>query len=162
MSRRLPELRLPPRYVQSASLRSVAMLLAALLLLSACEPMGPLSGKRIGGELTPAPEDWRVLHGEEVVQLEVGGNYSVNLWGVGLAEGYFVVSAKGLESRWGQRVIEDPAVRLRVGEAVYELSAGRVDDNSVREQVAEAFNSKYELEAREDFPDALVFRLVAR
>lgn len=140
----------------------VVLGVALLASLAGCEPMGPIPGKRIEGEPTQVPADWRQLDGAEVVQLETAGNYSVNLWGVGIDEGYFIAASRGPETRWAERISRDAAVRLRVGRLIYDLEATPVSDQTVLRKVAEAFKSKYDFEARDDFPDAVVFRLGRR
>ena len=136
--------------------------LLVVFVLAGCEPMGPMPGRGIDGEPTAVPDDWQTLDAAEVVQLETTGNYSVNLWGVGTAEGYFVVASRGPKTRWAQRIDRDPDVRLRVGGSIYDLHASAVSDLAVLDRVADAFNNKYALEARGDFPDVVIYRLARR
>ena len=133
--------------------------LLALGVLAGCEPMGPIPGKSIDGVLADAPDDWRALDSAEVVQLETAGNYSVNIWGVGTVDGYFVAASRGPKTRWAKRIGKDPSVRLRVGDSVYALTASEVSDRAVRERVAAAYNKKYDFDADDDFPDAVIYRL---
>lgn len=136
--------------------------LLALCVIAGCEPMGPIPGRSIDGDAATAPDDWSLLDAAEVVQLETTGSYSVNLWGVGMPEGYFVAASRGPSTRWAKRIDRDPAVRLRVGASIYDLRASAVSERAVLERVAEAFKAKYDIEARDDFPDVVIYRLDSR
>ncbi|MCB1646129.1 MAG: nitroreductase family deazaflavin-dependent oxidoreductase, partial [Pseudomonadales bacterium] len=87
---------------------------------------------------------------------------SVNLWGIGMADGFYIASGEGGKSGWAQRVARDPLVRLRIGDKLFELRAELVTDETQRLAVAEAYKDKYDLEAEEDFPDVLLYRLSKR
>jgi hypothetical protein len=142
----------------------VRLTLAAtlLILVSACEPIGPMPGKSLSGDVSPPPESWTSFNSAEVIQLEVNGPYSVNLWGVGSGDFYYVAASQGTESRWAKRIEVDSGVRLRIGEKVFELDAQIVREDEERDRVGNAFSEKYDIEAREDFPDVVVYRLGVR
>jgi len=73
-----------------------------------------------------------------------------------------VASSKGPGSNWASRIASDPGVRLRIDGKVYELTAQRVLDDDELDAVTIGFKQKYDLDAREDFPDAVVYRLISR
>ncbi len=132
-----------------------------LLLLAACEPVGPIPGTRLSGTTAVPPADWTGLNAVEVVQLEVTGPYVVNVWGVGLRDGYYVVAAEGNDSKWARRIQRDAKVRLRIGDTIYPLVA-EIQPRSSLDVVRDAFRAKYDVDDDSDFPDAIVFRLHAR
>jgi len=141
---------------------SILLPTVLLLALSACEPMGPLPGTSLAGIVEPAPENWSALDTSETIQLETLADnkpYSVNIWGVGLGQFYYVASAKGAESRWAKRIARNNRVRLRIDQSIFELSAVIISDQAERDKVALAFQKKYDIEQSEDFPDAIVYRL---
>ncbi len=138
------------------------LLLISILTISACEPIGPLPGGELSGKLGAVPTSWLTLDDAEVVPLEVNGPYSVNIWGIGVSQGYYVAAGKGIESKWSRKIVGDSAVRLRIAETIYELDAVQVDDSNELDVVLEAYREKYELEASEDFPNAILYRLDAR
>ena len=142
-------------------IRQFLVLLAALLLV-ACEPMGPVAGKQLSGPVVSAPQSWDPLNEVAVVQLETGDAYSVNLWGIGLGAHYYIASARGDDSSWSRHVERDPNVRLRVEGNVYELEAVVVTDPAEGELVKAEFKKKYDLDSDEDFPQAILYRLVPR
>lgn len=145
-----------------AHLTRFAFAVVCLTLLSACEPIGPIPGRSLAGDVGSLPHAWEAFNNAEVVQLEVNGPYSVNVWGVGLHDFYYVAAAEGLESRWAQRIAVDPNVRLRIGDTIFELAAQVVDDDKERQRVGDAFSRKYDIEASEDFPEVVIYRLGAR
>lgn len=145
----------------TSATRQVLLLLTALLLV-ACEPVGPIAGKQLSGPVVAVPQSWDPLNEVEVVQLETGDAYSVNLWGVGLGAYYYVASAQGDDSSWSRHVERDPNVRLRVEGNVYELKAVVVTDPAEGELVKAEFKQKYDLDSDEDFPQAILYRLAQR
>jgi hypothetical protein len=139
-----------------------AALFAALVVLAGCsEPFIVFSGKALSGEPTEPPADWAAIDAVDTLQLETRPTdpYSVNLWAVGIgADVYVGTDADG--TRWSGHVRQDPRVRLRVGEALYDLVAQPVLDPAERRRVADAYVAKYELDSDGDWiNDALVFRL---
>jgi hypothetical protein len=146
---------------QTMLVRQVILLLTALVL-SACEPIGPLPGTSLAGEVAAPPSDWTLLDGADVVQLQTTGPRSVNIWGVGLASGYYVAASQGNKATWANRIEQDAMVRLRVDGVLYDLHAQVVTDIAEIKLVAEAFKVKYKLDAEQDFPEATVFRLDPR
>lgn len=138
------------------------VVLTAMLLISACEPVGPLPGRALSGEEAKPPESWQALNDVEVVQLETVGPYSVNIWGVALDDDYYVASADGLKTRWAQQIAKDDKVRLRIGDKIYPLRAVVVGE-AEQDRVAAAYARKYDdMDSAEDFPDVVVFRLEPR
>jgi len=138
------------------------LVLSLCLALAACEPMGPLPGNRLSGEVGMPPENWSELNQVAVIQIASADGYSVNLWGVGLPTGYYIASARGPGSKWAVRINRNPAVKLRVEGVIYELTAVLVEDQVERETISDAFLAKYDLEADEDFPEAVIYRLETR
>ena len=132
------------------------------LILAACEPIGPLPGTGLSGQVVATPASWEPTNIVEVIQLETSGPRSVNIWGVGLDTGYYVASSAGEKSTWASRITRDPEVRLRIEDNIYELRAEVVTDAEELARVGAAFQQKYELDAGEDFPEATLYRLDPR
>jgi len=140
----------------------IFLLLASLILIAGCEPKGPIPGGELSGTVVTHSGSWSQLNATEVVQLEVNGGYSVNIWGVGLDRGYYVASAKGDKSKWARKLSVNPAVKLRIEDNIYELVAVPVHDEDESKSVLLAYKDKYELEETEDFPDSTLYRLDPR
>lgn len=126
-----------------------AVYLALSLLLLGCEPMGVVPGGRLSGTVAvSAPTDWSFAAEHGTVQLETRppDPYSVNLWGVGIGAHFYLASGRGGDGRWAKHIADDPHVRLRVGDTIYELRAVRVVDAAEAERFMQAVMRKYDLE----------------
>ena len=145
---------------------SRVLLLVLAVVLAGCEPWGPLPGGRLDGPVASAPPaDWAVADREEIVQVETrpGDPYSVNLWGAGIANHFYIAAGEGEETRWARHLVADPEVRLRVGGTVYELRAVRVTEQSEIDQVLVALQRKYDFTPTQEQRDsAWLFRLDSR
>ncbi len=143
----------------------VSVLLAFSVLLLACGPMGPFPGGRLSGSVAAdLPGDWSFADAQDTVQLETRSSapYSVNLWGAGIGDRFYLASGGG-DARWVRYIAEDPNVRLRVGDTIYELRAVRVEDEAEGERFIEALKRKYGWEpSTPEREDALLFRLDPR
>ena len=139
-------------------------LVATLSLAIACEPMSMLPGGTLSGEVQPPPDEWSVADDAEVIQLETrpADPYSINIWGAGLGPDLYV--ATGVDgTTWTEFIARDPRVRVRIGEAIYELAAVRVDDSRERSQVAAAYVAKYALDPEDNWVnEGMVIRLDRR
>ena len=142
-----------------------AVFATALLLLAACsEPFIVFAGGELSGEVAEPPEDWSALRDEETFQLETRPEspYSVNIWAVGIGRDVYIGTGPD-GTRWTQYIVDDPRVRLRVGNVVYPLRAQAVTDIDERIAVAAAYADKYGLDEDQNWlEEALVFRLDPR
>jgi hypothetical protein len=142
------------------------LLILGILAFSvlACDPLVMIPGGELSGETQPVPEDWTFTDSVETVQLETRPDdpYSVNIWGVGIAEEFFVASGKP-DNAWAEHIAADDRVRLRVQEAIYDLRAERDETPEAREQFLAAAKAKYDFEPDPDeASEAILFRLVPR
>lgn len=146
-------------------MRAMAVLAVCLLALG-CGPTGPLPGGRLSGQVaTELPTDWSFTDDEKTVQLETRPSdpYSVNLWGVSLGDHFYVASGQGGAATWVAYITEDPNVRLRVGDTLYELRAVRVSNETDGERFIEALTRKYDWEpSGRERDEAWLFRLDPR
>ncbi len=123
------------------------------LLGTGCVPFLVFPGGELRGALaSSAIDDWGFTDEVEFVQIETRPDrpYSVQVYGVGSGDAFYIASqgwrgALGSTSRarWIGHLAEDPRVRLRVGETLYELEAVRVEDDFEVERVRELFLAKY-------------------
>ncbi len=130
--------------------------------LLACQPIGPCPGGRLGGDVGRPGEaiqsDARDL---ETAQLETrpAEPHSVNTWFVVIEERIYVPTSmiRGprdpRERTWVEHVSLEPAVRIRLGERVYERTARRVSDPLEYEQARSALEAKYALDPAARDPD---------
>lgn len=111
-----------------------AIPLLALLLVACNGPVGLLPGGRLAGESTPAPGDWSFAGESGTAQLETRPEdpYSVNV-AYTVLEDRLYLNAGENHARWVENIEADPRVRLRIGDAIYDLRAERVTDaNEIR------------------------------
>jgi hypothetical protein len=142
---------------------SLAAILIGVLTL-ACGPIVMIPGGELSGEETAPPSDWSFTNEVETLQLETRPEdpYSVNVWGVAAGDRMFVAGAEA-ESGWVKNVLQDPRVRLRVGERLYPLQAIRTDAPEDLEAFLAAAQKKYDFEPEPEQRDqAVLFRLEPR
>jgi hypothetical protein len=139
-----------------------------LLLAAAsagCErPFVLLPGGALEGATAPAPESWSFTDSIKTVQLETrpAEPYSVNIWVIALGE-HLYVHAGASRSAWVEHIEADPNVRIRIGDAVYALSAARVEAQDEFDRFSDAYERKYGRRPRnENAAEAYLFRLGAR
>jgi len=142
-------------------MRSRPELLLALAL--GCGPLVMIPGGELSGTPKPVPADWSFSDAVETVQLETrpADPYSVNVWGVGMGSRFYVVAADP-DTRWAAHVAEDPRVRLRVGEDLYELRAVRAEDPAELDAFVASLQKKYDYEVDKEQRAQAVFRLEPR
>ncbi|MBW2243677.1 MAG: nitroreductase family deazaflavin-dependent oxidoreductase [Deltaproteobacteria bacterium] len=143
---------------------TLAILGLALIALG-CGPIWMIPGGRLDGEVAATPSDWAIANDIEDLQLETrpGDPYSVNVWGAGVGDRFYIAAGRGEESTWAQNIAADPNVRLRVGEFIYELQATRIDDDAERDLFLAAVKKKYDWEpTEEEGENAVLFRLTPR
>ena len=146
----------------SATLPALIGVLASGLL--GCGPLVMVPGGALSGTVQPVPSDWSFSGAIETIQLETRPSdpYSVNLWGIGIGENFYVAAGSS-ENRWVSNISEDPSVRLRLGDDLYELRATRTKDPVELDAFLAALKRKYDHEPEADEREqATLFRLKAR
>jgi len=140
------------------------IILTGIAILAGCGPLGPVPGDAIDGQSIPAPQGWASSDAADVITLETNpaDPYSVNVWGVGVGP-FLYIGASDPESTWAQNMEQDERVRVRIGNAIYDLKAVRIDDPAIQTVVRQAFIRKYEMDPDEDaFEGAALFQLEPR
>jgi hypothetical protein len=140
-------------------------LVGAVVLLCGFGPFGPCAGGRLDGVPSVAPADWAAAASVEQVHLETNPAepHSVNAWCAAVADRLYVPTSmiRGpktpSEREWVRNVTRDPRVRVRVGDALYERLAVRVEDPAEYEAARAALERKYELDPAERDPEREVW-----
>jgi hypothetical protein len=142
---------------------ALAALLAALV---ACEPIGPVPGGALSGEVQSAPvDDWSFSNKDETLQLETRPDdpYSVNVWFVASGPRLWIAAARGVDGGWGEHLTADPRARLRIDGKLYERKAVRVSDQAEIDEVVVLYKTKYDYQRDPNEERAAVlFRLDPR
>jgi hypothetical protein len=120
----------------------LALVLAVLLIsyLNRRDPWNQLPGKRITGEEVTEPvDDWSFMERSTRVTLEVRPSdpYSVDIRAF-LHEGVLYLNSITPENRWTQYLLEDPNLRLKVGNRIYKVLATRVEDPALVNEIQKA------------------------
>lgn len=138
-----------------------------LLLAVACGPWGPIPGGRLEGTVVHEPvTDWSFTNSRSTVQLETRPEdpYSVTVWCVAHDDALYVPSRHAAKKSWVQHVLDEPQVRVRVGERIYPGTMVRVTDPKQIEAVVPALVAKYHLTppGGEDDAGVWLFRIRSR
>ena len=144
-------------------MRSLVAVSAAFAALG-CGPLVMIPGGELSGAVKAPPDDWAFSDSIETVQLETRPEdpYSVNIWGVAVNERFYV-AAGDAENRWARNIAENPQVRLKLEEHLYELRAVRTDEPAELAAFLAALKRKYDFEPEpEQTASAALFRLEPR
>lgn len=142
-------------------LTTVVMVLA---LMGCSADFIPFSGGELTGEVVPVPEDWGLLTDIEVIQLETNPDapYSVKLWAIGMDDIVYV-HAGANRAAWVEHMEQNPNVRLKAGDLLYELSAQRVTEQPEFDAFSSVYEVKYGNPPRNgNVKEAYLFRLSGR
>lgn len=147
----------------TSSRRCLSAALAALC--AGCGgPFLLLPGGALDGSTAPTPESWAFTDAVKTVQLETrpADPYSVNIWVIALDEQLYI-HAGAHRATWVENLEEDPQVRLRVEDSIYELGAARVAEQAEFDRFSDAYDRKYGRRPRNgDVTEAYLFRLTPR
>ena len=109
-------------------------------------PLGPIPGGAFVGPVSAetAPK-WDGL--PEVIELEIRPSepWSLSVWNVVIDGQLYVPSAMGARRRWTAVALDDPRVRIRAGDQIYEQRIVRVTDPAQRQRIGQAVAERYEL-----------------
>jgi hypothetical protein len=118
------------------------LLLAALVAGAGC---GPVPGGSLSGAVAPAPATWTEARGGEKAFCEIESRpadpHSIQLEcfvvdGTLYAQSHrWALASWWPTESWAAIWLAHPDVRVRIGDAIYELRAVRVDDPAVREPI---------------------------
>ena len=151
-------------FFQRPNMPSWALVVSVLsVALAACGPIIGIPGGRLSGAVAPPPSDWSFSDAVETFQLETRPDdpYSVNIWGVAVGEHFYIGTSP--DTAWSQHIADDPRVRLRLGETLYELRAERAGEDADREAYWASVKRKYDYEPDpEQMEGGLFFRLFPR
>ena len=118
----------------------LALLVTTLLVLylNRSDPYGPLPGKRLRGEeITGTIDDWSFAQQYRTATNEVrpSNPYSVHTGFVLHDEVLYISSGQGHESHWVQFLIQDPNMRIRLGDKLYKVRGTLVEDPPLIEAI---------------------------
>jgi len=114
------------------------------LLASGCAEYLPISSGALEGRVLPLPPSLDRITQDKIIQLETsaGDPYSVNLWVVEVVDDLHVFAGDN-KATWVENIEQNPNVRLRSGDEIFELEAVRVNDPEIFALFSEAWEAKY-------------------
>lgn len=117
------------------------------IVVAIVAPIGPLPGFFIGGNNTTPPAPWMDTSTTHEITLRVPGALPrvVIIWVVQHDQSLYVVGSA--DSGWVTRLGEGGPVQMRLGEALYSLTAARVKEDL--QPILAAYTAKYQ----PDYPD---------
>ncbi len=142
----------------------LATIVVSLFTAGCGGPFVLLPGGALEGSTAASPESWGFTDEVKTVQLETDPRdpYSVNIWVIADGPALYV-HAGANRATWVEHMEADPAVRLRVDEAIYELAATRVEDQAEFDRFSDLYEEKYGRRPRNgDVTEAYLFRLAPR
>jgi hypothetical protein len=82
---------------------------------------------------------------------------------VGVGDIFYIASGRGVDAAWAEHIEANPNVRLRVGDAIYELDATRTSDPAELDAFLVAAKAKYDFEPEPGQREtAVLYRLTPR
>ncbi len=141
----------------------LALLVVTILVLylNRSDPYGTIPGKRLRGEeVSESVDDWSFASQYRRVNVEVRPSdpYSVNA-GYFVHEGLLYISSA--KSRWAQFLVEDPNMRIRIGDKLYRGRATRMEGAQL-EKARNAYSDKYPNRTPEQIAARWFFRIESR
>ena len=123
-----------------------ARFLSLLLVIATFGCNGPfvlLPGRRLEGQVEPAPGDWAFAGDYGTVQLETRPEdpYSVNIAFTVIGQRLYI-NAGDTETQWVKNITVNPQVRLRMDGVLYDLQAERVTNTAEITAFSKAWTSQ--------------------
>ncbi len=130
--------------------------IGALAYATRTNPVGPVAGRQLTGEIVRAPvSDWTFTdeHMTIAVETRPAAPHSVTVVCFTHEGALYVPAQRGASKSWTHYTISDPRVRLKIGDKVYPARATRVTDESLAPHLRAAASKKYDFDAEDDDPD---------
>ncbi len=140
-------------------------LIAALVYATRSNPIGPLAGRQLTGEVVAtAVTDWSFTDEHQLIAVETrpAAPHSVTVICFSHEGALYVPAQGGSAKAWPHFAVSDPRVRVKIGDEIYPARATRVSDPELRPILIAAAAEKYDFELPQE-PDGLddvwVFRI---
>ena len=133
-------------------LKGIAVILALLvvtilfLYLNLSDPYGPLPGGRLQGEEVTEPvTDWSFVQQYRILTSEVrpSAPYSIHSAYVFHDGAIYLSCALGAQSRWSHFLLDNPDMRLRIGDQLYPVRATRIEDPALFDAIHDTRERTY-------------------
>jgi hypothetical protein len=125
--------------------------MSCLALCACIEPSDRRPGTRLSGEVAEFPADWSFADAHKEIAVEVSGflglPHSVTIWCATLDGALFIGARAPETKRWPAWTDEDPNVRLKIADEIYEVRLTPLEDAATIERLQGAFATKYAIAA---------------
>jgi hypothetical protein len=141
------------------------VLLAGVAWLLRSNPLGPISGRAVTGSEVPYPADWGFTDEHFTIAVEVRPDdpHSVTVICFVHQGDLYVPAQDGSSKNWPKYALEDPRVRVKVGDQVFAARAIRVTDMEIESLLASAAKKYDRLAEQDDLPEDLwLFQIAQR
>lgn len=139
---------------------------AALLYATRSNPVGPVAGRALSGELVATPvDDWSFTDEHSLIAVETRPAAPHSVTTICFThEGVLYVPAQGGSAKsWTHYAVSNPEVRILAGGRIYPARATRVTDTSRVEELTASAGGKYDFVAGDALPeDVWLFRMDSR
>lgn len=128
----------------------LAVLLALMAALAACEPQDRRPGLWLRGDVSDFPADVAFTDDHVEIALELRAPYglphSVTIWCARVDDRLYVAAADPESKRWPGWADDRPDVRLKIGDRLFEGRLLLLDDEAEIDVVRRAYVAKYDLD----------------
>ena len=146
---------------------AATLLVAAIVYITRTDPIAIVAGKRLSGNESPYPSDWSFSNDYMTIAIESRPQdpHSVTTLAIVHQGALYIPAQSGSTKAWTHYVLDEPRVRLKIGDTVYLARADRVLDLPLADLMASAA-IKYPQFAGRDLddppPDTWLFRISQR
>lgn len=133
---------------------AATLVVATIGYLTRTDPIFMLAGKHLNGEEATYPADWSFTNDYPTIFVESRPDdpHSVTTSCWLHEETLYIPAQSGSTKSWTHYVLEDPRVRIKVGDTVYPARLDRVDQENIPRLVASRME-KYPPTADNDLQD---------
>ncbi|MBD3648147.1 MAG: DUF2255 family protein [Pseudomonadales bacterium] len=147
-------------------MRRSVILMLSVILLTACEPSGQRPGVMLSGEESPVPENWQFTDEYKEIAIQVSTPWlvphAVTIW-CAQVDGQLYVAASAPETKnWPGWVVDDPNVRLKIDDRVYNVTLDQLNNPDEIARVQAAYAAKYDLNPEGRMGTSRYWRVEAR
>ena len=129
--------------------------LAAVAYATRSNPLGPISGRALNGELVTAPvADWTFTDDHSLIAVETRPAAPHSVTTVCFTHGgvLYVPARGGSAKAWPHFAVSDPSARILVDGRIYPVRLTRVTDASLVPDLRAAVAAKYDFVSANDAP----------
>lgn len=117
-----------------------------LLLAAGCaDPLGPISGGQVTGEVASVPLSAELVGQADTVVVETNPDepLSVTTWAVASNSSAYI-SSSSVDKDWVRNVLANPKVRIKIDDLIYPVTAKEVENEEDKDRIMASYVDKYD------------------